>query len=258
MCVWRHLQCGDARVLVIDKPRTGVSDARNRGMDAAKGVYLQFVDCDDLLTPNASEKLALHAEKTGAHLVIADYYRVVGDIAEVKGGITADGVLSRREYLTHMMENPANFYFGVMWNKLYRREIIEKHRLRCSTELDWCEDLLFNLSYIGYADSFAAIQTPVYYYIKNQHGLVGREATLSNSIKMKKDLFAIYKQLIDENDLYQSNRIEVTKFLVAYAKDGGINRKLFRKKESIPSTARRMLAENKLKRLSSKAKGTNT
>ena len=44
----------DARVLVIHKENSGVSDTRNRAMRHAKGTYLQFVDCDDWLTVDAT------------------------------------------------------------------------------------------------------------------------------------------------------------------------------------------------------------
>ena len=63
-------------------------------------------------------------------LVISDFYRVVGERVSPKGDIDEAQVLSREEYASHMMENPANYYYGVLWNKLYRREIVERHHLR--------------------------------------------------------------------------------------------------------------------------------
>jgi len=44
----------DARVFVIHKENSGVSDTRNLAMRHAKGTYLQFVDCDDWLTVDAT------------------------------------------------------------------------------------------------------------------------------------------------------------------------------------------------------------
>ena len=44
-----------------------------------------------------------------------------------------------------MMENPADFYYGVLWNKLYRRSIVERWNLRMDPEISWCEDFMFNL-----------------------------------------------------------------------------------------------------------------
>lgn len=46
------------------------------------------------------------------------------------------------------MDSPLNFYYGVMWNKLYRRDLIIEHDIRCCTELKWCEDFLSSTSWI--------------------------------------------------------------------------------------------------------------
>ena len=45
------------------------------------------------------------------------------------------------------MQEPASFYYGVMWNKLYRADIVREHPdVRCNEELDYSEDLYFNLA----------------------------------------------------------------------------------------------------------------
>ena len=71
-----------------------------------------------------------------------------------------------------MMENPADFYYGVLWNKLYRRELVERYHLRMDPEISWCEDFLFNLEYIRRAERFYALSVPIYYYVKTK-GLSG-------------------------------------------------------------------------------------
>ena len=68
----------DARVRVIHKENSGVSDTRNRGIEAAEGTYLQFVDSDDWLTADATKLMVRAAEEHDCDLVIADFYRVVG------------------------------------------------------------------------------------------------------------------------------------------------------------------------------------
>ena len=97
------------------------------------------------------------AEDHRCDLVVADFYRVVGERLSRKGDIDEDAVLTREGYAAHMMENPADFYYGVLWNKLYRREIVEAHRLRMDPEISWCEDFLFNLEYIRWAERFYAL-----------------------------------------------------------------------------------------------------
>ncbi len=113
----------DPRVRVLHKENTGVSDTRNRALDQARGTYLQFLDSDDWITPDATKLLVRAAQEHACDLVISDFYRVVGERVSHKGDIEEDTVLTREEYAAHMMENPADFYYGVLWNKLYRREI---------------------------------------------------------------------------------------------------------------------------------------
>ena len=55
---------------------------------------------------------------------ISDFYRVVGERLSPKGDIEEEGVLTQEEFAAHMMENPADFYYGVLWNKLYRRDLV--------------------------------------------------------------------------------------------------------------------------------------
>ena len=45
----------DSRITVIHKPNSGVSDTRNRGIERACGDYIQFIDADDWLDPEAAK-----------------------------------------------------------------------------------------------------------------------------------------------------------------------------------------------------------
>ena len=47
----------DDRVKVLDIPNGGVSNARNCGIESATGEYIQFVDSDDVITENMTERL---------------------------------------------------------------------------------------------------------------------------------------------------------------------------------------------------------
>ena len=102
------------------------------------------------------------------------------------------------------MKNPADFYYGVIWNKLYRRDIVEKYNLRMNTELSWCEDFLFNLEYILHAETFYALKAPIYYYVKTKGSLVSQSATIVNSVRMKLTVFEyynrFYKHVLDEKE----------------------------------------------------------
>ena len=173
----------DPRVLVIHKENSGVSDTRNRAMRHAKGRYLQFVDCDDWLTADAT------------------------------------GLMTKAA----MMEKPADFYYGVLWNKLFRRELVEKYHLYMDTGISWCEDFMFNLEYIRQAERFYVLRSPVYYYVKTKGSLASQGMSLSKTIQMKRMVFeyynSFYKHVLEEEE-YEKNRLQVYRFLVDAARDG--------------------------------------
>ena len=155
---------------------------------------------------------------------------MVGDRLAQKGDIEETGVMSREEFAGHMMENPADFYYGVLWNKLYRRDIIEEHHLRMDSKISWCEDFMFNLEYIRYASRFLAIHVPIYYYVKRKGSLVSQSGSISKTIKMKLTVFEyynnFYKHILDEKD-YEKNRLQVYRFLVDSAGDGMVPPSIF-------------------------------
>lgn len=213
----------DERIYVIHKENSGVSDSRNIGIGQARGTYLQFLDSDDWITPDATGLLVRAAEEQQCDLVIADFYRVAGERVSHKGDIRDERLLSREEFAACMMEKPADFYYGVLWNKLYRRELVETYHLRMDTEISWCEDFMFNLEYIRHAGSVYALKVPVYYYVKTKGSLVSQGMSISNTIKMKKNVFEyynrFYKDVFEEKD-YEKSRRQVYRFLIDAAGDG--------------------------------------
>lgn len=215
----------DSRVRVIHKENSGVSDTRNLCLNRARGRYLQFLDADDWITPDATRLLVRAMEDHRCDLVISDFYRVVGERVSHKGDIDETQVLTREEYAAHMMENPADFYYGVLWNKLYRREIVEAHRLRMDPAISWCEDFMFNLEYIRRAETFFALQVPVYYYVKTRGSLCTQGIGISKTIQMKLTVFEYYNQFyktVLTEEEYERRRLKIYRFLIDAAEDGAV------------------------------------
>lgn len=210
----------DARFHYIRKENTGVSDSRNVAMAAAKGEYFQFVDGDDWLVKQATQELVNTAQLYNCDMVISDYYRVRGRKIMVRGHIDAGPVITRTKFAEYMMEAPANFYYGVLWNKLFKADIIRRFALVCDTELDWCEDFRFNLEYLQYVGNVGVIDRPLYYYVKTKGSLVDTQAgSFQLTIKTKRKLFDYYKELYKTIDLYEENKLRIRLFYLSFAHD---------------------------------------
>lgn len=210
----------DARFHYIKKDNTGVSDSRNIGMASAKGEYFQFVDGDDWLVKRATEEFVRTAQLYDCDMVISDFYRVCGRKIMVKGHIDMGPVITRTKFAEYMMKAPANFYYGVLWNKFFKADIIRKFSLVCDTDLDWCEDFRFNLEYLQYVGNVGVIDRPLYYYVKTKGSLVDTQAgSLQLTIKTKRKLFDYYKELYQVLDLYEENKLKIQMFYLSFAHD---------------------------------------
>lgn len=213
----------DKRIKVLHKENSGVSDTRNQGMKAATGTYIQFLDADDWITVDATKLLVRTMKETNCDMVISDFYRVVGGRLSHKGDIEMEGAMPREKFAEFMMENPADFYYGVLWNKLYKREMIEKYQLEMDENISWCEDFLFNLEYLFHAETIASLPVPIYYYVKTEGSLASQGMSIGKTIKMKISLFEyyndFYKHVYEEED-YEKRKLGVYRFLVDTASDG--------------------------------------
>lgn len=208
----------DPRFCVIDKENSGVSATRNLAIEHAHGKYLQFLDSDDWLDINATRLLVERAEETNVDLVISHFCRVTDDKTTVYGFLQTTRVMDQRLFARQLLDEPASFYYGVMWNKLYRRDLIMQHGIRCDESLHWSEDFQFNLEYFRYASTFCALQTPIYYYRKRDKSLTSA-LSLGHTVTTKLELFEFYRDLYTQLGLYEQFKPQVYRYLIAAAKD---------------------------------------
>lgn len=213
----------DERINVIHKENSGVSNTRNLAIQNARGKYIQFLDADDWITTDATKSLVCTMEESKADLVIADFYRVVGENTSHKGRIDSDKVLTRDEFADYMIQNPADYYYGVLWNKLYKKSIIDTYHLKMDASLSWSEDFIFNLEYLLHVKHVAPLQLPIYYYVKTEGSLVSQSRfDIRNIVDMKLSVIKyydnFYKSIYDEKE-YTRKRPEILSFLVGFATD---------------------------------------
>lgn len=115
----------DSRIRVIHKENGGLSDARNKGLDAATGDYVLFVDSDDYIEPDACEKFLRYAEK-GCDILIGEFLCEGGDYNTQ--WIKTCEIIDGKTYYKRLLK--AKQYAVVVWVNAYRREFLEKSGLR--------------------------------------------------------------------------------------------------------------------------------
>ena len=222
---WEIIQAiaaADHRVKAIHQENGGVSSARNRALAEASGTYVQFADVDDWLPMDATKMLVREIEAQSAELVVGDFYRVVDGNVSEKGSIEMGGALTLQQYANAMMLSPADLYYGVLWNKLYRRDIIEQYSIRMDENISYSEDMIFNLEYLLHVKSVAILKAPVYYYQYTKGSLVDQSLNLSSTIKMKKSVIGYYNEFFRKTfdaPSYQERLPVIYGYLLAVSHD---------------------------------------
>ena len=216
----------DSRMIVIHKTNSGVSDTRNIAIARASGTYLQFLDADDYIPVDSTKSMVRALEENNVDLVVSDFYRVVKDNLSLKGSIVNDKILTRNEYASLMAESPSDYYYGVLWNKLYKASIIKDNAMVMDKDLSFCEDFIFNLEYLMHCSSIYPLQVPVYYYVKTEGSLVSKNISLSKLYNAKTNVFKYYdsffKEILSEKE-YARDRLLITKYLISVASDDIVN-----------------------------------
>lgn len=202
----------DPRIRLTDQPNQGVSATRNSGLELAQGEFIQFVDCDDYLRPDATQQLVSAAITHDCDLVIAPYTMVhppKGDKPERAQtySLLPEGVYTQHEFALALMERPASFYFSVLWNKLYRRSIIEEMHLRFDSKIHWSEDLLFNCQYYRRLNRVCSLAEPFYSYVQNPNSICHTLRDPRIITRAKAAVLKQYVLLLQELGLYCDNRM---------------------------------------------------
>jgi len=114
-----QLAASDHRIRVIHTANGGVTAARRRGVEAALGKYIAFVDADDTLMPHALKRLYDTIEREQADEVVGTFCTQHGTHSPVVyRGLTPTEPLMRA-----IMTNKNRFC--VLWGILFRKEILE-------------------------------------------------------------------------------------------------------------------------------------
>jgi CDP-glycerol glycerophosphotransferase (TagB/SpsB family)/glycosyltransferase involved in cell wall biosynthesis len=164
----RAQAAADPRFELVSQRNGGPGSARNRGVAAATGEFLAFVDADDLLPPDAyTTMLAVLDRPSGSDFVSGGVLRLSA------AGLGMSGLHTRaikaRRLETHISRTPELFYDISVWNKLFRRSFWDAAGLKFREGMLW-EDLVAMTEAHALARSVDVITEPVYQWRDRDKG----------------------------------------------------------------------------------------
>lgn len=150
----------DPRIVVLHKENGGPSEARNLGIEVARGEYLTFIDSDDLVHPAYLDELHRALADGGADIALTPFLRFPEK--ELPPAVTPSGrytVLDGRAACLSLCERKVDFI--IVCAKLYRRACFDTLRFpkgRLNEDEAVSHHLLWNASRVAVLDS------PLYFY----------------------------------------------------------------------------------------------
>ncbi|THD32817.1 MAG: glycosyltransferase [Flavobacterium johnsoniae] len=206
--ILKNYQKSDPRIIIISQENQGISRARNTGLGIAKGEYIGFCDHDDYINNDMFEILFNIAVNEDVDIVVSK--TILGrDNKEIikKTVFPADVIYDKKfiqeKIIPNLLEKEDLF---PVWNKIYRRSLIESNEIKFPANRDIEEDNMFNLYAFNKSDKAYFVDYGGYHF---------REMEVSESRKyIEKDYFkyALEKYNFDYKGVcglqMESNQIE--------------------------------------------------
>lgn len=144
----------------------GVSRARNKGIDLARGEFVMFIDADDYISPDYLNNFIKYISKD-FDIIIGGITKVFeNSVTQVK--LSKEGLFTLNEILTDFaVEQKQNGIYGFVCSKLIRRSVIVEKKIKFDTALSLAEDFDFFLKYYQECKVFFIINEFGYFYRQN-------------------------------------------------------------------------------------------
>lgn len=171
---------------------SGVSHARNIGLDKAEGDIIGFCDADDYYVPNSLKKILEIFEQGDIDIVYSAFYFVNNKESELRA-VKREGVIDCFKAIDNVVSNPC--VMGSVCNKFFRKEIIEGHRF--SEELSYLEDGYFNVEILNdnKNSKIYLSKEPSYNYVANMNSATNNLQKLFDENNKLKYVNALEKML---------------------------------------------------------------
>ena len=211
----------DSRVVSILKENGGLSDARNFGLDCAKGDYIAFIDSDDYIDLTMLDKMYNLSQIHNSEIVFCDLVKVDENGTEFRD-LPQSPQLPEKIILKDDLT-----IFGEMscfaCNKLFKKDLFNQHRFKKGIHF---EDIELIPKLVLDAKIISKINEPFYKYFERQDSIT------KTHTKKGLDMFVALKEVTNyfNKSIYHNNQTELKRFqiiqgyysylaYVAYVKD---------------------------------------
>ncbi len=162
----------DSRFKLINQENKKQGAARNAGMKIAKGEYIGFVDSDDWVDLEYYEKLYNAAKKYNADMALATNIRTGHGKDKKRLNITEEKFVTTLQDKIDVCQQWKN---ECPTNKIYRHSMLKNNNITWPEGV-YCEDKLFTIKAVYYANSIVTVPDINYYYYRNPNSTVNSKA----------------------------------------------------------------------------------
>ena len=189
--ILEKLSLMDERIKVIHQKNSGVSSARNTGLEIATGEFITFVDGDDYVANDFIDYMLEIQKQTGADLCLS-----------INSYTKIDEKQSKNLYIRNL--NPEDGTVLLIspkvivgcWNKMYRKSLLDKYNIRFNNDLFYGEGLNFITTVSQFAKSVGIGNRKVYYYRKNNISSATTNFNIEKIYNGEKAINIIRKNLV--------------------------------------------------------------
>jgi glycosyltransferase involved in cell wall biosynthesis len=156
----------DNRIKLIIQKNQGVSSARNKGLEKAKGEYIGFVDADDYIDTNLFEVLYSKAKKHEIDIIISNFEMELGGTKKViKYSLPVETTLESKSVteliLPYFLEKED---LNSVCNKLFKNSLVKEKNIRFPKNVALGEDGAFNIQIFYYSKRVMYTDFTGYHY----------------------------------------------------------------------------------------------
>lgn len=198
----------DPRLTVVTQGNLGISYARNAGLALCEGKYIRFIDADDTLPLDSIERMVRRAEKDGSELVIGGYDQYFGERRSFHNLAGRDDTVPCDDMMRHLCDHANSYFYGVLWNKLFLREIAEKQNCRFQENLTWGEDFAFVMDYLAGVSRVSFMKDSLYDYRRSANSTSIQQVLdcvkhPAENTRIKGDLYRHLKDMYRKRGLFE-------------------------------------------------------